>query len=314
MVNLVSVLMVILHPYTAGSPMDEGIRWTNLSWTRISELLKKKGLDVGRYVVKNLMKQLGYVRRKMVKCKTMAQVAFRNEQFEYIRKITSEFIFNGLPVLSLDTKKKELIGNFYRDGHLLTHEQIDAFDHDFKSFADGVVVPHGIYDLYQNICYLTLGQSSDTAEFMCDNLRFHWKNYIRYHYPFAGKMLLLCDGGGSNGSRYHVVKEALHQLSIELDMEIVVAHYPAYCSKWNPIEHKAFCHITRAWQGIVFDSFQTVEKMAKMATTKTGFSVKVWQNKKEYKTGKKASEEFLTKYPVKFNELLPQWNYSLKTG
>ena len=97
-------------------------------------------------------------------------------------------------------------------------------------------------------------------------------------------------------------------------MEIVVAHYPAYCSKWNPIEHKAFCHITRAWQGIVFDSFQTVENMAKLATTTTGFSVKVWQNKKEYKTGKKASEEFLMKYPVKFNELLPQWNYSLKTG
>lgn len=312
MVNLVSVLMVILRPYTAGSPMNEGIRWTNLSWTRISELLKAKGLHVGRYVVKNLMKQLGYVRRKMVKCKTMAQVSFRNEQFEYIKKITGDFIFNGLPVLSLDTKKKELIGNFYRDGELLTHEQINVFDHDFKSFAQGTVVPHGIYDLYQKICYLTLGQSSDTAEFMCDNLRYYWKNYIRYHYPFADKMLLLCDGGGSNGSRFHVVKEALHHLAVELDMEIVVAHYPAYCSKWNPIEHKAFCHITRAWKGIVFDSFQTVEEKAKLATTKTGFSVKVWQNEKVYKTGKTASVEFLTKYPVKFNLLLPQWNYALE--
>jgi hypothetical protein len=291
--------------------MDENIRWTNLSWTRISELLKKKGLDVGRYVVKNLMKQLGYVRRKMVKCKTMAQVAFRNEQFEYIKKITNEFIFNGCPVLSIDTKKKELIGNFYRDGYLLTHEQIDVYDHDFKSFADGTVVPHGIYDLYQKICYLTLGQSKDTAEFMCDNLRYNWKNYIRYHYPFAGKMLLLCDGGGSNGC-YHVVKEALYNLSIELDIEIVVAHYPAYCSKWNPIEHKAFCHITRAWQGVVFDSFQTVEDKAKMATTKTGFSVKVWQNQKEYVTGKEASKEFMDKYPVKFNDFIPKWNYSLK--
>ena len=306
--------MVILHPYTAGSPMNENVRWTNLSWTRISELLKKKGLDVGRYVVKNLMKELGYVRRKMVKCKTMAQVAFRNEQFEYIKTLTREFIFNGLPVLSLDTKKKELIGNFYRDGHLLTHEQIDVSDHDFKSFAQGTVVPHGIYDLYQNICYLTLGQSSDTAEYMCDNLSYHWKNYIRYHYPFASKMLLLCDGGGSNGSRYHVVKEALYHLSKELDMEIVVAHYPAYCSKWNPIEHKAFCHITRAWQGIVFDSFQTVEDMAKMATTKTGFSVRVWQNKKVYQTGKKASPEFLNNNPVKFNKFIPKWNYALKAG
>ena len=313
-VNLVSVLMVILQPYTAGSPMNECVRWTNLSWTRISDLLKEKGLYVGRYVVKNLMKQLGYVRRKMVKCKTMAQVAFRNEQFEYIKKITNEFIFNGFPVLSLDTKKKELIGNFYGDGHLLTHEQIEVSDHDFKSFADATVVPHGIYDLYQKICYLTLGRSSDTAEFMCDNLRYYWKNYIRYHYPFAEKMLLLCDGGGSNGCRFHVVKEALYHLAVELDIAIVVAHYPAYCSKWNPVEHKAFCHITRAWQGIVFDSFQTVEEMAKIATTKTGFAVKVWQNKKEYQSGKKASEEFLTKYPVIFNQCLPQWNYTLEAG
>ena len=149
---------------------------------------------------------------------------------------------------------------------------------------------------------------------MCDNLRYHWKNYIRYHYPFADKMLLLCDGGGSNGSRFHVVKEALHHLAKELDMEIVLAHYPAYCSKWNPIEHKAFCHITRAWKGIVFDSIQTVEEKAKQATTKTGFMVKVWQNGKEYKTGKNASEEFMKKYPVKFNQILPKWNYSLNAN
>jgi len=149
--------MAILQPYTAGSPTNESIRWTNLSWTSISERLKQKGLDVGRYVVKNLMKQIGYVRRKMVKCKTMAQVAFRNEQFEYIKKITWEFMANGLPVLSIDSKKKELIGNFYRDGYLLTQEQVNVYDHDFKSFSDGTVVPHGIYDLYYNICYLTLG-------------------------------------------------------------------------------------------------------------------------------------------------------------
>ena len=312
--NLINILMVTLQPYTAGSPMNELIRWTNLNWTRISELLKGKGLNVGRYVVKNLMNQLGYVRRKMVKCKTMAQVTFRNEQFEYIKKLTWEFMANGLPVFSIDTKKKELIGNFYRDGHLLTHEQVNNFDHDFKSFADGTVVPHGIYDLYHNICYLTLGQSSDTAEFMCDNLHYYWENHIRPYYRSVEKMLLLCDGGGSNGSRYHIVKEALHNLSKELKIEIVVAHYPPYCSKWNPIEHKAFCHLTRAWQGVVFDSFQTVQDYAMMATTKTGFAVKVRQNEKEYKTGKKASEEFLNKYPVKFNKFLPQWNYSLNVG
>jgi hypothetical protein len=110
--------MIILQPYSAGSPMNELVQWTNLSFTRISELLKAAGLDVGRYVVKNLMKELGYVRRKMVKCKNMAETALRNEQFEYIKKIIYEFISRGLPVLSLDTKKKELLGNFYRQGHL----------------------------------------------------------------------------------------------------------------------------------------------------------------------------------------------------
>ena len=314
MICLVNVLMVILQDHTAGSPMNEKVRWTNLSWFRISELLKGQGLNAGRYVVKNLMKQLGYVRRKMIKCKTMVEVKFRNEQFEYIRKQVGEFVSCGLPVLSIDTKKKEMLGNFYREGHLLTQEPIEVNDHDFQSFSDGSVVPHGIYDLHQNKCYLSLGQSKDTAEFMCDNLRYFWENRIKYYYPAASKMLLLCDGGGSNGCRQHVVKQALYHLSKELEIEIVVAHYPAYCSKWNPIEHKAFCHITRAWQGEVFSSYQKVAQMAEKATTKAGFSVEVWQNHKQYATGIKASEEFMKEYPVKFNEFLPLWNYSLNVS
>jgi hypothetical protein len=307
--QLPSVIMSILQPYTAGSPMNESIKWTNLTLTRISELLKGNGLNVGRYVVKGLMKQLGYVRRKMVKCETVTTVEFRNEQFENIKKFTKEFTSGGLPVLSIDTKKKEMLGKFYREGHLLTHEYIKVFDHDFKSFSEGTVVPHGIYDTFHNTCYLTLGQSADTAEFMCDNLYYHWENHIRAHYPEAKKMLLLCDGGGSNSSRSHLVKEALCHLFQKIEMEIVVAHYPPYCSKWNPVEHKAFCHITRAWQGIVFDSMQTVEDKAKLATTKTGFSVEVWRNKEEYKTGQKVSKDWDEKKSVKFNTLLPKWNY-----
>jgi hypothetical protein len=215
--------MIILQNYTAGSPMNENVRWTNLTYTRISEFLKAQGMNVGRYVVKKMMKTIGYGRRKMVKCKTMAQTTFRNEQFENIKKKIKEFINNGLPVLSIDTKKKEQVGNFYRDGHLLTKDKIEVYDHDFKSFSQGDVVPHGIYDVFMNICYLTLGKSKDTAEFMSDNLRYFWENYIRYYYPAAGKILLLCDGGGSNGC-FHVVKEALYTLAMELEIEIEVAH------------------------------------------------------------------------------------------
>lgn len=312
--NLVVVLTVIIKEYTAGDPMDDTVRWTNLSWFHISELLKKRGLDVGRYVVKNLMKQMGYVRRKMVKCKTMVQVKDRNEQFENIRDLVREFISSGLPVLSIDTKKKEQLGNLYREGRLLTQQAIEVFDHDFQSFSDGTIVPHGIYDLYQNKCYLTLGQSKDTAEFMCDNIRYFWENHIKYYYPAAGKMLLLCDGGGSNGCRHHVVKEALSGLAKGLQLEIVVAHYPAYCSKWNPIEHKAFCHITRAWQGEVFSSLQKVADMAQRSTTKTGFAVEVWKNKNQYTSGIKASDEFMKEYPVKYSGVLPLWNYSLNAS
>jgi hypothetical protein len=258
-----------------------------------------------------MMENLGYVRRKMIKSLPMKEVAHRDEQFRHIGKLRDEFISCGLPILSIDTKKKELLGNFYRDGHLYTKESIKTFDHDFPSFSEGTIIPHGIYDVYQDKCYLTIKWSKDTAEFMCDNIAHHWESELKYLYPAASKMLLLCDGGGSNGCHFHVVKEALYKLSKRLEIEIVVAHYPAYCSKWNPVEHRAFSNITRAWQGVPFDSYKTVVELAAQANTMTGFSVDVWINEKIYQIGGKASDDFMDKYPVTFNDVLPVWNYSL---
>jgi hypothetical protein len=125
-------------------------------------------------------------------------------------------------------------------------------------------------------------------------------------------MLILCDGGGSNSCLHHVVKEQLQRLCEKIKIEIVVAHYPAYCSKWNPIEHKAFCHITRSWQGVVFDNYQIVKELALKTKTKTGLNVEVHINEKEYKTGRKASDEFLECMPVVFDKIIPKWNYSFK--
>ena len=258
-----------------------------------------------------MLKNLGYVRRKMIKSLPMKEVANRDEQFRHISKLREEFISCGLPILSIDTKKKELLGNFYREGYLYTNEAIKTFDHDFPSFSEGTIIPHGIYDVYQDKCYLTIGGSKDTAEFMCDNIFHHWESELKYLYPAASKMLLLCDGGGSNGCHFHVVKEALHKLSKKLEIEIVVAHYPAYCSKWNPIEHRAFSNITRAWQGVPFDSYKTVVDLAAKANTITGFSVDAWINEKKYQTGGKVSDDFMEIYPVKFDDILPVWNYSL---
>lgn len=292
--------------------MDSAILWTNLTCKRISELLELQLINVSVTVVKQLFKKAGFVKRKMFKNKTLKVVENRNQQFEHIAKLKEEFTAQSLPILSIDTKKKEMLGNFYRDGKLYTIESQEVNDHDFKSFAEGEIVPHGIYDLNNNKCYLTIGKNKDTAEFMCDNIEQNWNQSIKNLYPNAKKIMILCDGGGSNSCLHHVVKEQFKKLSDKLQVEIVVAHYPAYCSKWNPIEHKAFCHITRAWQGVVFSNYEIVKELAEDVKTITGFSVEVNFNDKVYNIGNKASPEFLEAKPYINNEILPKWNYSFK--
>jgi hypothetical protein len=284
--NIVEIFIKLLVNYTAGNPMDSRILWTNLTYQQVSDLLKTQSIDVCVNVVKQLFKKAGFVKRKMFKNRTLKVVENRNQQFEYIAKLKEEFSAQGLAVLSIDTKKKELLGNFYREGSLHTLEAQQVNDHDFKSFAEGEVVPHGIYDVSNNKCYLTIGKNKDTAEFMCDNIEFHWNKSIKKLYDNNTKLLIRCDGGGSNSCLHHVVKEQFKKLSNRLQVEIVVAHYPAYCSngspmRWNPIEHKAFCHITRSWQGVVFRSYDLVKELAENTKTKTGFSVEVSFNEKE---------------------------------
>ncbi len=183
---------------------------------------------------------------------------------------------------------------------------------DFNTFADGVIIPQGLFDIQNNKCYLTIGKSKDTAEFVCDNIEYHWNESLKCVYPDANKMLIICDGGGSNSCLHYIVKEQFQKLADRLKIEIVMAHYPAYCSKWNPIEHKVFCHITRSWQGVVFDNYEIVKELAENTKTQTGLSVHANFNDKIYMTGKKASEQFMEEMPVEFNEILPKWNYSFK--
>lgn len=292
--------------------MKTGVLWTNLNCRKIVELLQLHAIYVSVYVVKQLLKSCGYVQRKMFKCKTLKEVKKRDEQFINIAKLKEEFSNENLPILSIDSKKKEMLGNFYREGKLYTKKAQEVFDHDFNSFAKGIIIPHGIYDVIKNKCYLTIGKTKDTAEFICDNIEYYWNNFIKQQYPLAKKMLILCDGGGSNSCLHYIVKEELQKLSNRLQMNIVMAHYPAYCSKWNPIEHKAFCHITRAWQGVVFDNYEIVKELAESTTTKTGLTVKVKINEKEYTTGKKASEDFLKNMQIEFDENIPKWNYTFK--
>ena len=239
----------------------------------------------------------------------MKIVEHRNEQFENIARVKAEYEDSDNPIISMDTKKKEYLGNFYRDGHLYTQEEVRTFDHDFNSFATGKIIPHGIYDLKLNIGYLNLGNSRDTSQFACENLRRWWLEQGRYDYPKATSILLLCDGGGSNGSRNYLFKADLQQLVDEIGIEIRVAHYPPYASKYNPIEHRLFPHVTRACQGVIFKSIELVQQLMAKTTTRKGLTVTAKIIDQVYQAGRQVTEEFKQHLPIIFDDFLPKWNY-----
>jgi hypothetical protein len=206
-------------------------------------------------------------------------------------------------------KKKELIGNFLSAGKLYTQETIRVNDHDFPSCAEGKVVPHGLYDIHRNIGYMTLGISHDTSEFACDCIRQWWLKHGKLLYSVATDLLLLCDCGGSNNARHYIFKEDLEKLAEELKIRIRIAHYPPYTSKYNPIEHRLFPHVTRACQGVVFKSVDLVNDL--MAKTKTATGLKVFTSifTKTFETGRKIAGDFKENMRIQFDEFLPQWNY-----
>jgi hypothetical protein len=210
----------------------------------------------------------------------------------------------------MDTKKQEYLGNFYRDGHLYTTEELEVYDHDFNSQAEGIVIPHGIYDLQRNTGYINLGTSCDTSEFACDCIRNWWYNRGRFDYPNATSILVLCDGGGSNSSRYYIFKQDLQALADELGIEIRIAHYPPYTSKYNPIEHRLFPHVTRACQGVVFRSIELVKELMEKTHTRQGLKVTVQIVDKVYQKGRKVAKDFKETMRIVFDEFLPQWNYT----
>ena len=234
----------------------------------------------------------------------------RNEQFENIARLKAHYQAVGQPVISMDTKKKEYLGNFYRDGYLYTQQPLEVYDHDFTSFADGIVIPHGIYDVLKNRGYINLGTSKDTGEFACDSLRNWWYHQGQCDYPHATSILILCDSGGSNSARQYLFKSDLQDLADEIGVAIRIAHYPPYTSKYNPIDHRLFPHVTRACQGVVFNSLDLVKSLMEKTSTRQGLTVTVHIIDKIYQTGRKVANEFKQNMPIVFDEYLPQWNYS----
>jgi hypothetical protein len=300
----------IIKNYTAGDPMKEGALWTNLSYERIAEeLFEKHNVKVSTKVTRQLVKNHRFGKRKLKKKMTMKQVENRNEQFENIAAHNTVFLKSGNPIISMDGKKKEEIGNFFREGYFYGQSEISVYDHDYKSFGKGTVTPHGIYDVVRNKGWIGLGTSKDTSEFACDSLRKWWHEQGVLDYPDASALLILCDGGGSNSSRHYIFKEDLQKLADEIGIEIRIAHYPPYTSKYNPIEHQMFSHVSRACRGAVFSSVEHVAELMKKTKTKKGLKVSVRIFDKIYETGRKVKDGFKENMPIIFDEYLPRWNY-----
>ncbi len=252
---------------------------------------------------------LGVARRQIAKGLPGGDSPHRGAQFRHLAQLIQEFLDAGNPVLRIDTKKKEFLGTLYRDGKVYCQQAIKAFDHDFPNLASGVIIPHGIYDLARNQGWMHVGLSRDTTEFACDSLRLFWHADGQRLYPKASAILLLCDGGGSNSCHKHLFKEDLQGVVNDLAVPIRVAHYPAYCSKFNPIERRLFSHVTRACQGVLFDSLHTVLGLMQKTKTQQGLTVTVRVLDKLSQGGRTVSEVFKKNMPIVFEKLLPKWNY-----
>lgn len=233
----------------------------------------------------------------------------RDAQFHRISELREAYFDVGNPVFSIDTKAKEFLGQLYRKGRVWTGRAFQAFDHDFPSWANGVIIPHGIYDLVRNRGHINIGLSRDTTQFACDSFRWYWNRIGQQCYPDATSILWMCDGGGSNSARKHLFKQDLQALVNELGVEIRIAHFPSYCSKYNPIERRLFPHVGRACQGLLFDTLETVVSLMRKASTSTGLKTTVNVIRRVYEKGRTVAQDFKANMPILFDDLIPKWNY-----
>jgi hypothetical protein len=301
----------VVSDHTAGDPQREEVLWTYLSSTEIAQRLAQRGTPVCCDTVRRLLAEFGLGRRQVEKTKTMGDAPHRNEQFENIARLKQEYEHGPNPIVSMDTKKKELLGEFFRAGKAYANGPNAAFDHDFPSYAEGKIIPHGLYDVRRNVGHITLGTSHDTSQFACDSLLLWWQRHGRRAWPRAQSLLLLCDGGGSNNCRHHIFKEDLQRVVNRIGIAIRVAHYPPHCSKYNPIEHRLFSHVTRAWSGVVFRTLDIVTQCLRRVWTSTGLKVTYAVLDKVYQLQRHASEQFLKSCPIQFDQRLPDWNYTI---
>jgi hypothetical protein len=314
MPELTRELHSVLENHTGGSPMKEEVVWTDLTPKEIQEALAERDYLFSLPFIRQLLREEGYRPLKARKDLAMGSHPDRDAQFLNIARIKEECLANGVPLLSIAAKKRELLGTFYRAGRVYTRAGLLAYDHDFPSYAEGVVLPYSIYDLKLNRGYVYLGGSHDTTEFACDSLAWWWQEHGRRLYPDSKEICLLGDGGGSNSASKYLFKEDLQRLADRIGRTIRVAHYPPYCSKYNPIERRLFPHRTRAAQGVLFDSVETVKRLFEKTRTNKGLTVVVEICRKVYETGRKYADGFKENMTILFDDFLPKWNYRAVPG
>jgi hypothetical protein len=292
--------------------MNEKIRWLKLTRDEVSEKMKIFGINVTRNIVRKLMKKHNFVKRKMQRKRSIGKSENREEQFNNIAREKEKFMLSNNPVISIDTKKKENIGgNLHRDGEVYCTQALEASDHDYSHLADLKIAPHGIFDMKQNKAYINIGVSAETAEFICDSLKNWWEDHGKNSYQKADEILIFCDAGGANSYRHHIFKVELQKLSNEIKMKLKIVHYPPYTSKWNPIEHRVFPHITRVMEGMPLNTVDDAKNKISSAKTKTGLTVVANVTQKTYEKGKKVAKDYMNHLKIKFSDSLPKLNYTI---
>jgi hypothetical protein len=294
---------------TAGDPIT-GLKWTRKTTQKIAHQLENLGIKVGAKTVGRILKELGYSLRVNHKNISSGSSPDRNEQFEKIGSLRQRFMQRSAPIISVDTKKKELVGNFKNPGIAWNKQPLEVNDHDFRSQGMGLAVPYGIYDVQANRGSVFIGSSHDTAQFAVSSIDKWWRYDGRNRYRNTNELLILADCGGSNGCRIRAWKHELQRLSDRQKINITVSHYPPGSSKWNPIEHRLFSEISKNWAGRPLDSFSTIKNYISTTTTSTGLKVKAYIDPKDYEKGIRISDDQMSQLNIAKHDVLPQWNYT----
>lgn len=301
---------------TAGDPIS-GCKWTRKTTAKVAQQLRRAGIRVSPNTVARLLKQMDFRLRVNLKClesglKNPPDPRTRDLQFHYIHRQVRNYVAQDLPVISVDTKSRELIGPFHQHGRKWSRDQIRVLDHDFPSDAEGVAIPYGIYDLSRNEGFVCVGTSYDTSEFAVDSIRRWWTQLGSLRYPQADRVLILADCGGSNGYRVRLWK---HQLQVafcdRLNLRVKICHYPPGASKWNRIEHRLFSFISSNWAGEPLRDYETVLKLIRTTKTTTGLTVRATLVTKHYSKGIKITDQQMEKIVLQHHTQRPNWNYSI---